>query len=73
MLLPVIVFASAIARRIGPGQDTGKRPPMLPGFAVGFAVLVAINSLGWIPSDMAKLGSEVSRWFLVAAIAAIGM
>jgi uncharacterized membrane protein YadS len=46
---------------------------MLPGFAVGFAVLVAINSVGWIPASIVALGNDASRWCLVAAIAAIGM
>ena len=44
MLLPVIVFATALNRRSGPGQDMGKRPPVLPGFAVGFAVLVGMKT-----------------------------
>ena len=73
MLLPVIVFAVAIGRKRGHEQGTGKRPPVLPGFAVAFAVLVAINSLGWIPAAGAALGNDASRWCLVAAIAAIGM
>ena len=36
-------------------------------------MLVAINSTGWLPEVVAKAGSDVSRWCLVAAIAAIGM
>ena len=36
-------------------------------------MLVAINSTGWLPVAVAKGGSEVSRWCLVAAIAGIGM
>ena len=71
MLLPVIMFAAALTRaRVG---DGAVRPPLLPWFAVAFAALVAINSAGWVPSSIQALGSDVSRWFLVAAIAAIGM
>jgi uncharacterized integral membrane protein (TIGR00698 family) len=77
MLLPVIVLASAITRsRLAAeadGSATAKRPPLLPGFAVGFAVLVAINSTGWVPQVVQAVGSETSRWFLVTAIAGIGM
>ncbi len=40
---------------------------------MAFAVLVAINSTGWLPGAVAKAGSEFSRWCLVAAIAGIGM
>ena len=32
-----------------------------------------INSTGWLPGGVAKGGSELSRWLLVAAIAGIGM
>jgi uncharacterized integral membrane protein (TIGR00698 family) len=71
MLLPVIVFASLLTRA---RADAGAaRPPLLPWFAVAFAALVAINSAGWIPPAARSLGSDVSGWFLVAAIAAIGM
>jgi len=70
-LLPVILFAT-MATRSHAGHE-GKRPPLLPGFAIGFVVLVAINSTGLVPSMLQSLGSDVSRWTLVAAIAGIGM
>ena len=75
MLLPVIVVAAMItrARAAADGTSEGTRPPLLPGFAVAFAVLVAVNSTGWLPKPLSALGSDASRWFLVAAIAAIGM
>jgi len=78
MLVPVIVFAVMLVRArftdMGDAAGApGKRPPLLPWFAVAFAVLVAINSTGWLPVALAKGGSEVSRWCLVAAIAGIGM
>ena len=71
-LVPVIVFAVMLTRARAKEAGT-KRPPLLPWFAVAFAVLVAINSTGWIPDVVAKAGSEFSRWCLVAAIAGIGM
>ena len=76
MLLPVIVLATLItrARMAAEGGDAAtERPPLLPGFAVAFAVLVAINSTGWVPHAVQSLGNETSRWFLVASIAGIGM
>jgi uncharacterized integral membrane protein (TIGR00698 family) len=72
MLLPVIVFAVMLVRARG-AETGGPRPPILPGFAVAFAVLVALNSTGWLPAALPALGGDVSRWCLVAAIAAIGM
>ena len=64
-------LARARIRASGGEQQT--RPPLLPGFAVAFALLVAINSIGLVPAPVQALGSDVSRWMLVAAIAGIGM
>ena len=72
MLVPVIVFAVLLSRRQA-GEAEGARPPLLPGFAVGFALLVALNSTGWLPGIIGKTGGDVSRWLLVASIAGIGM
>ena len=75
MLVPVIVFAVMFSRAgmQGTSGTHGPRPPLLPWFAVAFAVLVAVNSTGWLPTAVTKAGSDVSRWCLVASIAGIGM
>ncbi len=75
MLLPVIVFTSLLTRARGAanGDAAGPRPPLLPWFAVAFAVLVAVNSTGWVPQAVQGAGNDLSRWCLVAAIAGIGM
>ena len=84
MLLPVIVFAAVLTRRLAGSADAAAdagacaaapaaRPPLLPGFALAFALLVAVNSFGWLPAPVQALGNDLSRGFLVAAIAAIGM
>lgn len=49
------------------------RPPLLPWFAVAFAVLVVINSTGWLPRPVAAFGVDLSQACLVAAMAAIGL
>ena len=77
MLLPVIVFA-VLLTRLGAVEGEGdrgdvSRPPLLPWFAVAFGLLVAINSIGWVPQSVVTIGSDISRWCLIAAIAAIGM
>jgi uncharacterized integral membrane protein (TIGR00698 family) len=72
MLLPVIVCAAIISRAHG-GAEEGRRPPLLPWFAVAFMVLVAVNSTGWIAPAVQGIGADLSRWCLVTAIAAIGM
>ncbi|HTT09892.1 MAG TPA: putative sulfate exporter family transporter [Burkholderiaceae bacterium] len=74
MLLPVIVFAVLLTRSAAAeGEAAGPRPPLLPWFAVAFAVLVGINSTGILPQAVVKLGTDASQWCLVTAISAIGM
>ena len=71
MLLPVclgIGFALHVR-----GSESAHAAPLLPWFAVAFAVLVAIASTGWISASVLDAGSSISRWCLVTAIAAIGM
>ncbi|WP_043319425.1 YeiH family protein [Microbulbifer sp. HZ11] len=72
MLLPVILCVVMIARARG-AQDGGKRPPLLPLFAVVFVLLAAVNSTGWVPPTVQQFGSDLSRWCLVIAISALGM
>jgi uncharacterized integral membrane protein (TIGR00698 family) len=71
MLLPVcLVIGLALHVR---GATAAHAAPVLPWFAVAFAALVVVTSLGWIPAPAIEAGSIISRWCLVTAIAAIGM
>jgi uncharacterized integral membrane protein (TIGR00698 family) len=71
MLLPAcLVIGLALHVR---GAAASHAAPILPWFAVAFAALVVITSLGWIPAGVIDAGSTLSRWCLVTAIAAIGM
>jgi uncharacterized membrane protein YadS len=72
MLLPVIVSAAMITRMQG-ADPTGKRPPLLPWFAVGFLMLACINSTGWVVPAVQGAVNELSRWCLVVSISALGM
>jgi len=72
MLLPVIVCAAMVTRMQG-ADPTGKRPPLLPMFAVGFLLLACINSTGWVPKLVQGGVNDLSRWCLVVAISALGM
>ena len=68
-MLPIVVIAIAL---LSPGRTKGAAPP-IPGFAIGFAVLLLINSAGFIPPALGDAMQAASRWLLVAAIAALGM
>lgn len=82
MLVPVIAFAAWMTRshytqplNDAEGTSTVKpqRPPLLPGFAVVFVLLVVINSFDVLPRLMVGVGNDLSRAFLISAMAAIGM
>src|SRR5260221_8425790 len=71
MLLPVVLLVSFATRRRA-GIDP-RKAPLLPLFGVVFFALVIVNSLGWVPRAASDVAGGLSRWCLVAAIAAIGM
>ncbi|MGE6608236.1 YeiH family protein [Halomonas sp. NPDC076908] len=73
MLVPVVMVFMWLFRRSRHHTGETSRMPLLPGFLVGFVVLVLINSLGFIPDSVNDLMTTLSRWCLVTAIAALGI
>ncbi|WP_455854701.1 YeiH family protein [Ensifer canadensis] len=69
----VLIFSIALRNVPQEGVEAGKRPPLLPGFVVAFLILAAMNSGGMVPTAVAELGMEASRWALLAGIVAVGM
>lgn len=69
MLVPVVLVVTVLIAR---GPSSGPRPSF-PFFLIAFVALVALNSLGLIPAILSDALSHISRWALVAAIAALGM
>jgi uncharacterized integral membrane protein (TIGR00698 family) len=72
MLLPVVFAIAFVVGRRSKGS-TGAAVPKLPAFLIGFAALVALNSAGYLPKLVTDACSDLSRWCLVTAIAALGM
>ena len=75
-LLAFVVMAvsvSSLGRRAGPAELGTARGALLPGFLQCFVVLVALNSLGWVPPAWQEGLNAVSRACLVVAIAALGV
>lgn len=75
MLAPVVLIFSLAVRASGLADQVadGGRPPLLPGFVLGFLALATLNSFGMIPAPVAHLAEALSRWALLAAIAAVGI
>jgi len=74
LLAPVILVASLVIRNYVPtSEHNGARPPIVPGFVIGFVVVVMLNSFGLFPQNVIALSSEVSRWALLTAIGSVGL
>lgn len=71
MLAPIVLVAALILR--GSAEPGTSRPPLMPVFVLAFLILAAFNSFGLIPESAKDLAGQVSRWALLAAIAAVGM
>ena len=73
MLAPVILVASLIIRSYVKAADISERPAIMPSFVVAFVLLVALNSFAIIPASVIAFSTELSRWALLTAIAAVGL
>lgn len=71
MLLPVVLAIAFVLSRGQPGER--RTATLVPWFLLAFAALVAVNSTGIVPKPALEAITTVSRWCLVAAIAALGM
>ncbi|MBB3190953.1 YeiH family protein [Halomonas cerina] len=73
MLVPAVMVFMWLFRKSRQEEGATTKVPMLPGFLMGFVVLVVVNSLGLIPETVNDGMSTLSRWCLVTAIAALGI
>jgi uncharacterized integral membrane protein (TIGR00698 family) len=77
LLMPVLVIISLAVRGQIARQQNGDEPspktPLLPWFTVAFVVLMLFNSTGWVPVSVQSAASDLSQWFLVLAIAGVGL
>lgn len=75
MLMPVVLIMMLVIKRFY-NADTkageGEIPKM-PMFLVGFILLMLLNSFVSLPTVVVETGTQVSRFFLVVSITAIGM
>ena len=78
LLAPTLLVVGAVLRRrdiagaAGPDRPV-RRPPLLPGFLIGFLVLGALRSVGMVPAPMVPLLQTGSTVLMTAAMAGIGL
>lgn len=71
-LLPVVVGIGLIYRTRATGSGV-QTQPLLPHFLIGFVALVVLGSVVTLPPLVVGTVSEISRWCLLIAIAALGV
>lgn len=75
----VVIFAMVnlrLKRKQGIALNNGKKVNVMslfPWFIVGFLVLAAINSLGFIPQNISSASKDISKFLMVTSLAAIGL
>lgn len=72
LLLPVIVIVSWLFARQSPESNVGWKT-YFPPFLIAFFILALLRYYGILPTHIAKVGSEVSEFFLIVSLVAIGM
>jgi len=71
-MLPLIVIVIALLLKSDDEYSTIS-PKAFPWFALGFALCLIVNSSGFIPLILSGFLADVSQWFLVFAIAGLGV
>lgn len=71
MLMPTLLIVALCFRQ--PAEQGVRGAPLLPWFAVAFALLVVLNSVLTLPEGVRSAASMASQAFLVVAIAAVGL
>ena len=75
MLMPVVLIMMLVIKRFykASTQAEGGEVPKMPLFLIGFIALMLLNSFVSLPEFVIEAGTQVSRFFLVVSITAIGM
>ena len=71
-MLPIIVILIAVLLK-GDDESRTISSKAFPWFALGFALCLVVNSSGYIPLIITGFLANVSQWFLVFAIAGLGV
>lgn len=73
LLAPMVLGVSLVRRRRATaGVSAGSRPPIVPLFVVGFLAMVAVRSLGLLPSGALDAAHSAETIVLAAALAGLG-
>lgn len=72
----IFTFINIHLKRKNGITENGKKvniKSLFPWFILGFLVLAAVNSLGFIPASVSSVLKSISKFLMVTALAAIGL
>ena len=82
-IIPTVLVFALINMRIKRKQHTVQNggdvklkiswKSIIPWFILGFIAMTIVNSAGFIPSSAAEIMKEISKFLMIAALAAIGL
>ncbi|TSB21716.1 YeiH family protein [Streptomyces benahoarensis] len=72
LLAPLIAGYSIVRRRKGTPDATGKRPPLVPLFVLGFIAMVAVRSSGVLPASVLTAAQTLTTLLLAGALFGLG-
>ncbi len=70
LLIPITLFVTTIFKQTSSNKIKAYLPPL---FLVGFVFFTSLRSIGVLPEIVITQLSELSRWCLITAIAAVGL
>lgn len=73
MLVPVVLMIGFVFRTKVSAAVDRQKAPAVPLFLIGFIVLFAVNSSGFIPSEVIQPVANLAPVLLLVAIAALGI
>lgn len=73
MLVPVVLMIGIVVRTKVSAAVDRQKAPAVPLFLIGFIVLFAVNSSGFIPSEVIQPVANLAPVLLLVAIAALGI
>ena len=73
MLAPMVAGAALYERKHGePVVEGAGRPPILPLFVVGFLLMIALRTTGWLPTSVLDGAKSVQDLLLAAGMFGLG-
>lgn len=74
LMAPVVAGAAVVRNRRGAATEgSGRRPPVLPLFVVGFIAMMAVATIGVVPAAQLAQVKLLQQFLLTTAMFALGL